>query len=61
MFEIDLKKMEVNAWKEKMRDEQWRLVVEETNGCSAYWQPDSMSVYFTSSRLANLEFLKMDI
>jgi hypothetical protein len=28
--ESDLKKMEVNGWKEKMRDrEQWRLVVEE--------------------------------
>jgi hypothetical protein len=28
--EIDLKKMEVKCWKEKMRDrEQWRLVVEE--------------------------------
>jgi hypothetical protein len=28
--EIDFKKMEMNDWKEKMRNrEQWRLVVEE--------------------------------
>jgi hypothetical protein len=34
--EGDLKKMEVNGWKEKMRDrEQWRLVVEEAKAHQA--------------------------